>query len=220
MSLESALEAVVTDPQALAVWAVLVVASLVAVRYDLAANNAAIPRLMRWVWTLTVLYSGPLGLALYWFAGRTQIPHDSPWRRGVRSVAHCYSGCGAGEVLGVVVTVGVLSLGTTWVVAGTFTAAYAFGMALTVGPLLEEGMAFPAAFRDAVYSETASITAMEATAIGVDLWLAGEAAIGDVLFWSSLVVSLTVGLVAAYPVNLALIHVGVKEGMGDPAEMG
>jgi hypothetical protein len=35
-----------------------------------------------------------------------------------------------------------------------------------------------------------------------------------------LVFSLSMGLVAAYPVNVVLIRLGVKEGMMNPAEMG
>jgi hypothetical protein len=72
------------------------------------------------------------------------------------------------------------------------------------------------AIRDAVISETPSIFVMEVVAIGVDLWLAGEAGPAQALFWSSLVVSLTCGLIAAYPVNVLLIHYGIKEGMMDP----
>lgn len=75
------------------------------------------------------------------------------------------------------------------------------------------------AVADAFYSETASIAVMEVVAIGVDVFLAGEATIGEPVFWASLLVSLTLGLLAAYPINLLLIHVGVKEGMGNPAEM-
>ena len=39
---------------------------------------------------------------------------------------------------------------------------------------------------------------------------------GDVIFWSSIIVSLSCGLFAAYPVNLLLLKFGVKEGMMDP----
>ncbi|MFB6123250.1 MAG: DUF4396 domain-containing protein [Haloferacaceae archaeon] len=49
--------------------------------------------------------------------------------------------------------------------------------------------------------------------------LAGEAHVGDVLFWTSLVFSLTVGLLVAYPVNVALVHRGVKDGMQNPAAL-
>ena len=60
---------------------------------------------------------------------------------------------------------------------------------------------------------------MEIVAIGVDVYLAGEATMGDPVFWASLIVSLTLGLLVAYPLNLGLIHFGVKEGMGNPAQM-
>lgn len=174
---------------------------------------------MKAVWLFTVLYSGPLGLAIYFYAGRRQIARDSLWRRGFRSVAHCYSGCGAGEVAGVLIAAGLLSLSNWWIAGITFVLAYIAGFALTVGPLMEEGVGLNQALKDALYSETASITVMELTAIGLDLWLARQATIGEPLFWSSLVLSLTAGLAAAYPVNLLLIHWGVKEGMHNPKEM-
>ena len=220
MSLEQTLERVLTDPLYLTVWGVLVAASLAVLVWDLRKNNEELMSLMKAVWFLTVLYSGPIGLVGYWYSGRTQISRDSFWRRGFRSVSHCYSGCGAGEVIGIVTTAGILALDVSWVVAVTFALAFTFGYALTVGPLLQEGVGLGEALKDAFYSETASIAVMEIVAISVDLWLAAEATMGDVLFWTSLVFSLSLGLAAAYPVNLALIHVGVKEGMMNPAKMG
>ncbi|QSG11121.1 hypothetical protein HSBGL_0687 [Halapricum desulfuricans] len=88
-----------------------------------------------------------------------------------------------------------------------------------MGPLMQEGIGLNEALKDAFYSETASITVMEIVAIGTDVWLAGEAGMGEILFWTALVFSLTMGLIAAYPVNLLLIHVGVKEGMMNPVKM-
>ncbi|MCG1003085.1 MULTISPECIES: DUF4396 domain-containing protein [Halobacterium] len=212
---------VLSDHRVLAAWAVLVAVSVGVLWWDLRRHNEAIPSLMRAVWSLVVLYSGPAGLALYWYAGRTQIAHDSLWRRGVRSTAHCYSGCGAGEVTGVVLLVGVLAIeNTVATTLGTFAFAYAFGYGLTVGPLLQDGEALGTAVADAFYTETPSITVMEVTAIGTDLLLAGGATIGQPLFWGALAFSLSVGFVAAFPVNVALIRVGVKEGMANPAEMG
>ena len=105
-----------------------------------------------------------------------------------------------------------------WVALITFTLAYTFGLALTVGPLMQDGEPFKRAFKDGVISESASIVVMEVVAIGVDLWLSGDATMAEPLFWSSLVVSLTIGLVAAYPVNVLLLELGVKEGMHNPKE--
>ncbi|MDX1431518.1 MAG: DUF4396 domain-containing protein [Gammaproteobacteria bacterium] len=217
---EQALQSLLTDHRFLVAWAVAVAVALGALARDLARRNRGIAPLMRAVWILTVLYSGPVGLWVYWVSGRRQIRTDSIWRRGARSTAHCYSGCGAGEIAGITIAAGLLALGNLGTALITFALAYAFGFAMTVGPLVQEGVAIGRAMWDAFASETASITVMEVVAIGVDLWLAGGAGMSSPLFWSSLVVSLTAGLAAAYPVNVALIGLGVKEGMHDPRETG
>ncbi|GAA0211766.1 DUF4396 domain-containing protein [Halobaculum roseum] len=208
-----------SDPHVMGAWAVVVAVSTAVLLWDLRERNESIPSLMRGVWTLTVLYSGPFGLAVYWYAGRTQIPRDSLARRGFRSTAHCYSGCGAGEVTGILLAQGLLGLAVGWVAAATFGFAYLFGFSLTVGPLMQEGVGLREAVADAFYSETPSITVMEVVAIGTDLLLAADAHVGDLLFWGALAFSLSIGYLAAYPVNVALVRVGVKEGMANPAEL-
>lgn len=219
MGIQQILQNILTSPTYLRVWIVIVAISLTILIWDLQENNARLKPLMKFVWGFTVLYSGPIGLGGYWLSGRTQINHDSLWRKGFRSVSHCYSGCGTGEVLGVSIAVGLLTFKTAGTVLLTFALAYLFGYALTVGPLMQEGVGLNEALWDAFYSETASITVMEIIAISTDIWLAGEAGMGNVLFWTGLIFSLTMGLIAAYPVNLLLIYVGVKEGMMNLAKM-
>ncbi|MBD3297447.1 MAG: DUF4396 domain-containing protein [candidate division Zixibacteria bacterium] len=200
----------------LGIWLVTSITSVIIVARDIQRHNAHLPPLMRLVWLLTVAYSSLLGLVVYWFTGRGQISRDSIWRQGFRSTAHCYSGCGGGEVLGILLTVALLGLAQLWVVLTTFSFAYVAGLLLTAGPLIQDGVPAKTAWRDAVVSESASIVVMETVAIGVDLYLAGNAQITDTRFWLSLVVSLSLGFLAAYPVNILLIHFGVKEGMHDP----
>jgi hypothetical protein len=60
---------------------------------------------------------------------------------------------------------------------------------------------------------------MEIFAIGTDLLLASEAHMGQILFWMALAFSLSIGFLVAWPVNVALVKYGVKEGMSDPSEM-
>lgn len=218
MSIKQSFHAVVTLELVVG-WLLLSLGSVAVLQYDIRTNNRELPSMMRLVWTLTVLYSGPLGLAVYWYSGRSQIPEDTFLRRGMRSTSHCYSGCGVGEALGVTIAAGLLALATGWVVAVTFSFAYLFGVAFTVGPLLQEGVGARQALWDALYSESGSIVAMEAVAIGTDIYLAGEATMGEPVFWASLAVSLSLGFFAALPINLGLLHFGVKEGMGDPSEM-
>lgn len=203
----------------LALWLGQSAIALVLVHRELTGENAAMGRLMKIVWLLTVLYSGLIGLLIFRWSGRRQIAQDSLARRGARSTAHCYSGCGAGEVAGIIIAAGILSLGTWPVAIASFALAYVAGLALTIGPLVNDGVPFGEAFRDSFISESASITVMEVVAIGVDLTLAGDAGMGNPLFWSSLAVSLSCGLAAAWPVNIALIRFGLKEGMHDPRDM-
>lgn len=212
------LRTIFSSPIFLISWAVLAVVCVAVLARDLRAKNGHIMPLMKAVWLLTVAYSGPLGLAIYWTCGRKEIADDRLWRRSFRSVAHCYSGCGMGEIVGVVIAAGLLSLGNVGISITTFILAYVAGYTLTVGPLVQDGVAFPTALWDAVLSETPSIAVMEITAIGADLLIGGSSGVGDPLFWSALIVSLTLGLIAAYPVNLLLIHFGVKEGMMDPRD--
>ncbi len=49
-------------------------------------------------------------------------------------MAHCYSGCGLGEIIGVLALAGLLSM-TGWPVnLATFWLAYVIGFAFTLGP--------------------------------------------------------------------------------------
>lgn len=201
----------------------LVAQALIAVAIlitDVRKKNRHMPSMMKWVWGFSVAYSGFFGLAIYWMTGRPKIADDHDWRRGFRSTAHCYSGCGMGEIAGIVIAVGILSLANIWVAAITFTLAYVFGYAATVFPMMQEGVGLKTALKDAVYTETASIAVMEIVAISADLFIAGEAGMGDARFWSALIISLTLGFVAAWPVNCFLVKRGVKEGMGDPRDYG
>ena len=199
-------------------WLLLVFISLIWLVRDFRLHNSQIDSLMKAVWFLTVLYSGPVGLWLYHVSGRRQINRDSVWRKGVRSVAHCYSGCGAGEVTGVFIAAGLLALDNTSVAIITFSFAYLFGYAMTFGPMIQAGVGVREALIDTFYSDTLTIAVMEITAISLDLWLAADATMSEPLFWGSLILSLSIGLLAAYPVNVLLVRFGVKEGMGDPRD--
>lgn len=210
---------ILDHPTVLTAWLLLVFLCVAWVEFDLRTANPAMPRLMRWVWRLTVLYSGPIGALIYFTTGRSQISRDSLWRKSWRSVAHCYAGCGAGEVTGVFIAAGLLSLGNTLVSVITFLLAYVAGFALTVGPLVEDGMSLRKAVRDAFLAETISITVMEVVAIAVGIAIGVDAGLAAPRFWMALYISLSAGLFAAYPVNVLLIHFGVKEGMHDPRHM-
>src|ERR1700731_3506731 len=72
---------------------------------DIALGRGQMMAVMNVVWPITALYSGPLGLAAYFFVGRsmpTMAPegtmhHERPakpfWQRVFISTTHCGAGC-------------------------------------------------------------------------------------------------------------------------------
>ena len=88
--------------------------------------------------------------------------------------------------------------------------AFAFGYALTLGPVVRAGIPLRRAVRLTLASDTASITTMEIVDNAFILLVPGALAAGlaDGLFWWSLAASLAVAFVLTVPVNRALIARG------------
>jgi hypothetical protein len=122
---------------------------------------------------------------------------------------HCLTGCAIGEVLGMVIST---SLG--WSAAPSVMLAVAlaflFGYGFSMRPILRHGLSFRKAAKVALAADTASITVMEITDNLFILAIPGaiHAGLGALLFWWSLLVSLMVAGVVAFPVNRYLIARG------------
>ncbi len=122
---------------------------------------------------------------------------------------HCLTGCGIGEVLGLVIAT-QLGWDDLPSIALAVVLAFVFGYALTLRPLLGSGMAVGSALRLAFAADTLSITVMEIVDNLIILAIPGAmaAGIGNPLFWASLAVALAIAGVAAFPVNRWLIDRG------------
>ena len=126
-----------------------------------------------------------------------------------RATNHCLTGCGIGEVLGLV-------LATWWgwanaaSIALAIVLAFFFGYLLTLVPLLRAGTALGAAVGIALVADTLSITTMEIVDNAVLLVWPGamDAALGDALFWVTLAIALAVAWGPTFLVNRALIARG------------
>ena len=135
--------------------------------------------------------------------------HSPGWRTAMSATLHCLTGCGIGEVLGMV-------LGTAWGLTNLQTIllavalAFVFGYALTLLPLLKAGLAFRAATGLALAADTVSIAIMEIVDNAIMLVIPGamEAPLDSLLFWGSLAAALTIAALAALPVNYWLISRG------------
>jgi hypothetical protein len=130
-------------------------------------------------------------------------------RLAVQATNHCLTGCGIGEVLGMV-------LATWWgwgdaaSIALAVVLAFFFGYLLTLVPLLRAGTALGAAVGIALVADTLSITTMELVDNGVlFLWPGAlDAGLADALFWISLGIALAVAWGPTFLVNRALIGRG------------
>jgi hypothetical protein len=130
-------------------------------------------------------------------------------RLAVRATNHCLTGCGIGEVLGMV-------LATWWgwgdaaSIALAVSLAFFFGYSLTLIPLLRAGTAIKAAIGIALVADTLSIATMELVDNAILLGWPGamDAYLDDALFWIALAVALAVAWGPTFLVNRALIRRG------------
>jgi hypothetical protein len=130
-------------------------------------------------------------------------------RLAFSATAHCLTGCAIGEVLGLVIgtALGWSDWGT---IALAIALAFLFGYALTMLPLLRNGIALSAAIPVALAADTISIAVMEIVDNAIILLIPGamEAGLASALFWSSLAVALLLAGLVAFPVNRWLIQRG------------
>lgn len=130
-------------------------------------------------------------------------------RTALVATLHCLSGCALGEVAG-------LFIGTAlgWSNAATIALAvglaFVSGFVLTALPFLRRGYSLAAAFRIALAADAVSIAIMEIVDNALMLAIPGamDASIDSLLFWGSMVFSLVVAGIVAYPVNRWLIARG------------
>jgi putative flippase GtrA len=136
--------------------------------------------------------------------------HQTSRRRlAFSATVHCLTGCGIGEVLGLVIA-DALGWSTVPAITLAVVLAFFFGYSLTLRPLFKAGVALGSALGIAFAVDTLSITVMEIVDNAIILVIPGamEAGIGSMLFWGSLAFALAVAFVAAYPVNYWLLTRG------------
>lgn len=127
----------------------------------------------------------------------------------VVATLHCLLGCAIGEVAGLIIGT-ALGWGNMQTIALAVTLAFLSGFALTTIPFLRRGFGFIASLKIALAADTASITVMEIVDNSIMLLIPGamNAPIDSLLFWGSLIFSLAVAGVFAFPLNRWLIMRG------------
>lgn len=134
--------------------------------------------------------------------------HQNLGKVSLMATLHCLTGCAVGEVLGMIIG-SIFSLHNTSSIILSIVLAFLFGYSFSLIPLVRS-MSLAKALPLALASDTVSITVMEAMDNFI-IWLipgALGASLTTGLFWGSLIVSLVVAFMAAYPVNYYLISRG------------
>lgn len=130
-------------------------------------------------------------------------------RLAVSATLHCLTGCGIGEVLGLIIgqMLGFGTLGTIGLAVGL---AFLFGYGLSLVPLLRHGMTFRAALPIVLAADTLSILTMEIVdnAVMVSMPGALHAGLDNLMFWVSMALALFVAFWVALPVNRYLLMRG------------
>jgi len=128
-------------------------------------------------------------------------------RLALSATTHCLTGCSIGEIIGMVFgTAWHWSNGTTVVLS--IVLAFVFGYLMTLLPMLRGGMEFGVALTVAFASDTLSITEIVDNLVMLVIPGAMNAGLTEPLFWGSLIVSLVLAGLAAFPVNRWLIARG------------
>ena len=135
--------------------------------------------------------------------------HGSLNRLALTATLHCLTGCGIGEVLGLVIATW-LGWSTVASIALAVALAFVFGYALAMWPLLASGLSLGQALRLALAADTVSIIVMEIIDNAMMLVIPGamDAHVTDAFFWASLFISLALAFVVTFPVNRWLISRG------------
>lgn len=130
-------------------------------------------------------------------------------RLALSATVHCLTGCGTGEVLGIVIG-SALGWGTVATIALAVVLAFLFGYSLTMIPLLRSGMGLRKTLQIGLAADTASIVIMEIVDNLVILVIPGAMAapLSSALFWWSMALALLLAGLAAFPVNRWLIARG------------
>src|SRR4051794_30351965 len=131
------------------------------------------------------------------------------WGMAAQATLHCLTGCGIGEVLGMVIGT-MLGLHNAATVVVAIALAFVFGYGLTMRGVLRAGLGPRAAFGVALAADTVSIAVMELLDNTVVMVIPGamDAGLTSGLFWGSLAFSLIVAFVLTTPVNRWMISRG------------
>lgn len=216
--------------RSLAVWFALTAFSVLYVAWDAFRDNPEMG-VMKWGFILVTLFTGPVGACIYVLSCKPPVPEHhaefvSPlWKQAVGSTVHCLAGDATGIIAAAAVT---LSMGLVmWHdIVAEYVLGFGFGLfvfqALFTRTML--GGSYRKALSASLYPEWVSMNAVMAGMVPVMVVLMSRDMSSmhptSLRFWGVMSLASIVGFIFAYPVNLWLVGVQLKHGMGTSLALG
>lgn len=204
-------------------WYILTGLSLIILIYDLQTNTPA-QWVMKLAWILIVLYTGPVGLVIFFLSCRQPLPgtHDdyiaAHWKQSVGSMMHCVAGDATGIILAAIVTFHLgLPNGLDLIIE--YSTAYIMGLLIFQALFMKSMMGgnYINAIKKTIFSETVSMNMVMVGMIPVMAIMRGLIPGGAdpkrLLFWGISALATMAGMITAYPINSWLVGSGLKHGM-------
>ncbi len=218
---------------------VLAIVSSLVIVADIIAGHPQHMMLMNFVYPITALYAGPLGLLVYFTLGRKSTrqavlqatargqkpPQQSKpfWQSVAVGALHCGSGCTLGDILAETL---LFFFPLVWLGRKLYGAwLIDFIFAFIIGILFQYYAIKPMrkisagdALKAALKADTLSLIAWQ---IGMYGWMAiatflifhHELRASDPMFWCMMQIGMLCGFLTAYPVNWWLLRKKIKETM-------
>jgi hypothetical protein len=138
------------------------------------------------------------------------VKRENHFSLALRATIHCLTGCGLGEVLGMVIGTW-LHMGNIPTMVLALSLGAILGLLFGMWPLLRAGFSFKRALKQTLIVEGLSIAVMETFEVLVQVYTPGvmKAHLTDSIFWIGMLLGLAAGFVAAYPVNYMFIKKGI-----------
>ncbi|HAN64588.1 MAG TPA: copper oxidase [Rhizobiales bacterium] len=211
-------------------WFALTGLSVACVAWDSFTRNPELT-VMKYGWVLVTLYTGPVGAALYVLSCEEPGPYQHEvfieplWKQALGSTIHCLAGDATGIIIAAAVTA-ALALPMWLDLIFEYLLGFGFGLLIFQALFMRDmlGGSYRAALVRSFMPEWLSMNAVMAGMIPVMVALMNHdmraMEVTSIRFWGVMSLATLVGAVIAYPVNVWLVAVGLKHGMGTVRVLG
>jgi hypothetical protein len=217
------------DP-VLVAWFALTALSVAYVAWNAFTRNPEL-KIMKWGWLLVTLYGGPLFAAAYVLSCQkpANVSHEDfvrpLWKQALGSSIHCMAGDATGVIFAAALSLS-LSLPMWQDVITEYVFGFGFGLLIFQALFMRDmaGGSYSGALRMSFIPEWLSMNAVMAGMIPTMVVLMNRDMSSmhatSLRFWGVMQLATMVGFAVAYPVNLWLVGVRLKHGMGTVRALG